>query len=76
MNLFAPPELWCGVDCSHSYTFSSLVECVSQLGVADQVRTAAVPAFYSGQVRVFVTRPGRDLPILTAVINMPVPEMV
>ena len=32
-------------DCGRSYTFSSLVECVSELGVADQVRTAAVPAF-------------------------------
>ena len=46
-----------------NYTFESLVECVSDMGVADQVR-------------VFVSRKERTQPILTALINMPVAEMV
>ena len=39
------------------------VECTSEMGVADQVR-------------VFVSRKERTQPILTALINMPVSEMV
>ena len=39
------------------------VECISEMGVADQVR-------------VFVCRKERTQPILTALINMPVSEMV
>ena len=46
-----------------NYNLETLVECVSQLGVADQIR-------------VFLSRKERSLPILTACINMPVPEMV
>ena len=46
-----------------NYTFESLVECVSDMGVADQVR-------------VFVSCKERTQPILTALINMPVAEMV
>ena len=45
------------------YKYETLVECVSELGVADQIR-------------VFLSRKERSQPILTACINMPVPEMV
>ena len=43
--------------------FCYQVECTSEMGVADQVR-------------VFVSRKERTQPILTALINMPVSEMV
>ena len=46
-----------------NYSFETLVESISELGVADQIR-------------VFVSRKEMSQPILTAVINMPVPEMV
>ena len=46
-----------------NYNFETLVESISELGVADQIR-------------VFVSRAEMSQPILTAVINMPVPEMV
>ena len=46
-----------------NYNFETLVESISELGVADQIR-------------VFVSRKEMSQPILTAVINMPVPEMV
>ncbi len=45
------------------YAFESLVECVSDLGISDQIR-------------VFVVKPPNTKPIISALINMPVPEMV
>lgn len=45
------------------YSFETLIECVSDLGISDLVR-------------VFVTRPPNSKPILSAVINMPVAELV
>ena len=45
------------------YVFETLVECVSDLGISDQVR-------------VFVVKPPRTKPLLSAVINMPVAELI
>ena len=58
------------------YTFETLIECVSDLGISDQVRVFVIK---SG------TGPGKNKnpngsvssrPILSAVINMPVAEVV
>ena len=46
-----------------NYTFETLVECISDMGGAEQIT-------------VFVSRKERIQPILTALINMPVAEMV
>ncbi|XP_031552961.1 Bardet-Biedl syndrome 1 protein-like [Actinia tenebrosa] len=43
------------------YTFESLVECISDKGISDTIK-------------VFVLRQGKSIPIITAVINMPVSE--
>jgi Bardet-Biedl syndrome 1 protein len=64
------------------YTFETLVECVSDLGISDQIRVFVVsgknvgstdpkkPATGSGSGSV------ASKPILSAVINMPVAEVV
>jgi Bardet-Biedl syndrome 1 protein len=44
-----------------SYTYESLVECISDKGISDTIK-------------VFVLRQGNSIPIITAVINMPVSE--
>ena len=44
-----------------SYTYESLVECISEKGISDTIK-------------VFVLRQGKSIPIITAVINMPVSE--
>lgn len=43
------------------YTYESLVECISDKGISDTIK-------------VFVLRQGKSIPIITAVINMPVSE--
>ena len=64
------------------YKYETLVECVSEMGVADQIRLGVRMPVYENLsvmlliVRVFVSRQERTQPILTACINMPVPEMV
>ena len=61
------------------YKFETLVECVSEMGVADQIRGLVTQTLSSVILlifRVFVSRQERTQPILTACINMPVPEMV
>ncbi len=45
------------------YIFETLVECVSDLGISDQIR-------------VFVVKPPAHKPMLSAIINMPVAELV
>ena len=77
-----------------NYNFETLVECISEMGVADQIRWAARVMCHVSRVmchvsrvmyhvltlvtmfRVLVSRKERNQPILTACINMPVPEMV
>ena len=64
------------------YKYETLVECVSEMSVADQIRLGVWMPVYEYLsvmlliVRVFVSRQERTQPILTACINMPVPEMV
>ncbi|CAB4059180.1 BBS1 [Lepeophtheirus salmonis] len=53
------PFLIPGVD----YTFATLVECVSDLGIADVIR-------------VFLLKESSPKPILSAVINMPITEII
>ena len=43
--------------------FETLVECISDKGIADPIK-------------VFVVHKGKSVPIITAVINMPVSEAV
>jgi Bardet-Biedl syndrome 1 protein len=45
------------------YVFETLVEYISDLGISDQMR-------------VFVAKPPSPKPILSAIINMPVAEIV
>lgn len=45
------------------YVFETLVECVSDLGISDNVT-------------VFVVKPPKQKPLLSAMINMPVAELV
>ena len=45
------------------YVFETLVECISDKGIADPIK-------------VFVVHKGKSVPIITAVINMPVSEAV
>jgi Bardet-Biedl syndrome 1 protein len=60
------------------YTFETLVECVSDLGISDQVRVFVIankPGTGSGKNK----NPNGSIsskPILSAVINMPVAEVV
>ena len=45
------------------YVFETLVECISDLGISDQLR-------------VFVVKQASTKPLLSAIINMPVAELV
>ena len=56
------------------YTFETLVECISDLGISDQLRVFVIRnrnAAGSDNKSTAVTKP-----ILSAVINMPVAEVV
>ena len=43
------------------YTYETLVECISDKGISDSIK-------------VFVLHQGNSVPVITAVINMPVSE--
>ncbi|TRY67055.1 hypothetical protein TCAL_07811 [Tigriopus californicus] len=58
-NIIQVPMLVPGLE----YVFETLIECVSDLGISDQVR-------------VFITKPPLEKPILSAIINMPVAELI
>ena len=60
------------------YTFETLVECVSDLGISDQVRVFVI-SNKSGAIGSGKKNPNGSIsskPILSAVINMPVAEVV
>ena len=58
-NVIQVPMLVPGLE----YVFETLVECISDLGISDQLR-------------VFVVRQNSPKPLLSAIINMPVAELV
>ena len=58
-NVIQVPMLVPGLE----YVFETLVECISDLGISDQLR-------------VFVVRQSSPKPLLSAIINMPVAELV
>ena len=58
-NVIQVPMLVPGLE----YVFETLVECISDLGISDQLR-------------VFVVRQTSPKPLLSAIINMPVAELV
>ena len=69
-NLIRVPMLVPGLE----YTFETLVECISDLGISDQLRVFVIRnrnAAGSDNKSTAVTKP-----ILSAVINMPVAEVV
>lgn len=105
-NVIRVPMLVPGLE----YSFETLVECVSDLGISDQVsyqdcfpsisagwRPICFPSNTNGlmqlpltngqdlfvyfppffvQIRVFVVRPSSPKPVLSALINMPVAELI
>lgn len=55
------------------YTFETLVECVSDLGISDQIRVFVIGSKAAdGSDK----KSASSKPILSAVINMPVAEVV
>jgi Bardet-Biedl syndrome 1 protein len=65
------------------YTFETLVECVSDLGISDQIRVfvfsnkmVGTSAAGSGAKKQSLNGSVSSKPILSAVINMPVAEVV
>ena len=65
------------------YTFETLVECVSDLGISDQIRVfvfsnkmVGMSGSGSGTKKQSVNGSVSSKPILSAVINMPVAEVV